>query len=41
MVRPNRIPVMVDALMKMGILASKDLEDWCFGRILYLEREGQ
>jgi hypothetical protein len=34
----GKVVAPVDVLMKMGILSAKDLEDWRFGRVTYLER---
>ena len=34
----GKVVAPVDVLVKMDILASKDLEDWRFGRVPYLER---
>ncbi len=34
----GKVVAPVDVLVKMDILAPKDLEDWRFGRVLYLER---
>ena len=34
----GKVVAPVDVLLKMDILAPKDLEDWRFGRVPYLER---
>lgn len=34
----GKVVAPVDVLVKIDILASKDLEDWRFGRVPYLER---
>lgn|GEM_PF-2351816 len=34
----GKVVAPVDVLVKMGILAPKDLEDWRFGRVPFLER---
>ena len=34
----GKVVTPVDVLVKMAILAPKDLEDWRFGRVPYLER---
>lgn len=35
---PGKVVALVDVLVKMGILAPNDLEDWRFGLVRYLER---